>query len=73
MALLMSFICSDIIFCSADKEEVERKRRKDIPSLNHNFGGGAPMGGAGGGGGGGGSGGFGHAGGRCAVFSSATL
>ncbi|CAI9568318.1 unnamed protein product [Staurois parvus] len=43
-----------------DKEEVERKRRKDIPSLNHSFGGGAPMGGAGGGGGG--SGGFGHAG-----------
>ncbi|XP_018410069.1 PREDICTED: nuclear factor NF-kappa-B p100 subunit [Nanorana parkeri] len=47
-----------------DKEEVERKRRKDIPSLNHNFGGGAPMGGAGGGGGGSGSGGFGHAGGN---------
>ncbi|PIO35776.1 Nuclear factor NF-kappa-B p100 subunit [Aquarana catesbeiana] len=45
-----------------DKEEVERKRRKDIPSLNHSFGGGAPMGGAGGGGGG--SGGFGHAGGN---------
>ncbi|KAM4030765.1 nuclear factor NF-kappa-B p100 subunit isoform 2-T2 [Anomaloglossus baeobatrachus] len=31
-----------------DIEEVERKRRKDLPSLNH-FGGGAPMGGAGGG------------------------
>lgn len=39
-----------------DKEEVDRKRRKDLPSLNH-FGGGAPMGGAGGG-----SGGFGHGG-----------
>ncbi|KAM5142242.1 nuclear factor NF-kappa-B p100 subunit [Mantella aurantiaca] len=45
-----------------DKEEVERKRRKDIPSLSHSFGGGAPMGGAGGGGGG--SGGFGHSGGN---------
>ncbi|KAG9485165.1 hypothetical protein GDO78_008327 [Eleutherodactylus coqui] len=40
-----------------DKEEVERKRRKDIPSLNF-YGGGAPMGGAGGG-----SGGFGYGGG----------
>ncbi|XP_075697725.1 nuclear factor NF-kappa-B p100 subunit [Rhinoderma darwinii] len=41
-----------------DKEEVDRKRRKDLPSLNH-FGGGAPMGGAGGA-----SGGFGHGGGN---------
>ncbi|KAM9323765.1 nuclear factor NF-kappa-B p100 subunit [Gastrophryne carolinensis] len=46
-----------------DKEEVERKRRKDLPSLNHSFGGGAPMGGAGGGGGVG-PGGFGHGGGN---------
>ncbi|XP_063817469.1 nuclear factor NF-kappa-B p100 subunit isoform X2 [Pseudophryne corroboree] len=42
-----------------DKEEVERKRRKDLPSFNHSYGGGAPMGG-----GGGGSGGFGHGGGN---------
>ncbi|XP_072279986.1 nuclear factor NF-kappa-B p100 subunit isoform X2 [Pyxicephalus adspersus] len=48
-----------------DKEEVERKRRKEIPSLN--FGGGAPMGGAGGGGGG--SGGFGHTGGNNMNYS----
>ncbi|XP_069609385.1 nuclear factor NF-kappa-B p100 subunit [Ranitomeya imitator] len=41
-----------------DIEEVERKRRKDLPSLNH-FGGGAPMGGAGGG-----PGAFGHGGGN---------
>ncbi|KAG8435111.1 hypothetical protein GDO86_013167 [Hymenochirus boettgeri] len=33
-----------------DKEEIERKRRKDLPTLNnHFFGGGSPMGGAGGG------------------------
>ncbi|KAM4636318.1 nuclear factor NF-kappa-B p100 subunit isoform 2-T4 [Discoglossus pictus] len=33
-----------------DKEEVERKRRKDLPTFNnHYYGGGAPMGGAGGG------------------------
>ncbi|XP_063291284.1 nuclear factor NF-kappa-B p100 subunit [Pelobates fuscus] len=35
-----------------DKEEVERKRRKEIPTFNHYFGGGAPLGGAGGGSGG---------------------
>ncbi|KAM3913714.1 nuclear factor NF-kappa-B p100 subunit isoform 2-T2 [Leptodactylus fuscus] len=46
-----------------DKEEVERKRRKDLPSLNH-YGGGAPMGGAGGG-----SGGFGHGGGNNMNFT----
>ncbi|XP_069836682.1 nuclear factor NF-kappa-B p100 subunit [Dendropsophus ebraccatus] len=46
-----------------DKEEVDRKRRKDLPSLNH-FGGGAPMGGAGGG-----SGGFGHGGGNNMNFT----
>ncbi|KAM8924062.1 nuclear factor NF-kappa-B p100 subunit [Pelodytes ibericus] len=40
-----------------DKEEVERKRRKEIPTLNNYFGGGAPLGGAGGG-----SGGFGQGG-----------
>ncbi|XP_071987010.1 nuclear factor NF-kappa-B p100 subunit [Engystomops pustulosus] len=44
-----------------DKEEVERKRRKDLPSLNH-FGG--SMGGAGGG-----SGGFGHGGGNNMNYS----
>ncbi|KAE8591098.1 hypothetical protein XENTR_v10018312 [Xenopus tropicalis] len=33
-----------------DKEEVDRKRRKDLPTFNnHFFGGGSPMGGAGGG------------------------
>ncbi|XP_053547928.1 nuclear factor NF-kappa-B p100 subunit isoform X2 [Bombina bombina] len=33
-----------------DKEEVERKKRKDLPTFNNHFyGGGAPMGGAGGG------------------------
>ncbi|XP_068114021.1 nuclear factor NF-kappa-B p100 subunit isoform X2 [Hyperolius riggenbachi] len=32
-----------------DKEEVDRKRKKELPSLNHSYGGGAPMGGAGGG------------------------
>ncbi|XP_040291263.1 nuclear factor NF-kappa-B p100 subunit [Bufo bufo] len=46
-----------------DKEEVERKRRKDLPSMNY-FGGGASMGGAGGG-----SGGFGHGGGNNMNFT----
>ncbi|XP_056386540.1 nuclear factor NF-kappa-B p100 subunit [Hyla sarda] len=50
-----------------DKEEVDRKRRKDLPSLNQ-FGGGAPMGGAGGG-----SGGFGHGGGNNMNFSFGTM
>uniref|UniRef100_A0A8C5R8E9 Nuclear factor kappa B subunit 2 n=1 Tax=Leptobrachium leishanense TaxID=445787 RepID=A0A8C5R8E9_9ANUR len=40
-----------------DKEEVERKRRKEIPTFNHYHGGGAPLGGAGGGTGGFGQGG----------------
>ncbi|XP_075072727.1 nuclear factor NF-kappa-B p100 subunit [Mixophyes fleayi] len=47
-----------------DKEEVERKKRKDLPSLNHSYGGGAPMGGPGGG-----SGGFGHGGGNNMNYS----
>ncbi|XP_075466819.1 nuclear factor NF-kappa-B p100 subunit isoform X2 [Ascaphus truei] len=44
-----------------DKEEVERKRRKDLPTLNHHYyGGGSPMGGAGGGSGSYGAGGGGN-------------
>lgn len=45
----------------ADKEEVERKRKKTLPQFPQHFGGGAPMGGAGGGTGGFGSGGGEHA------------
>lgn len=45
---------------AADKEEVERKRKKILPQIPQHFGGGAPMGGAGGGGSG-----FGSNGGKC--------
>ncbi|NXK86193.1 NFKB2 factor, partial [Formicarius rufipectus] len=45
---------------SADKEEVERKRKKVLPQFPQHFGGGSHMGGAGGGAGGFGSGGGGN-------------